>query len=638
MFRPLLEAVRRQVDGARALADVRAIARFHRIQASPGYDEAAEWLRGSLRALGVEPEVEAVTGDGRTRYLGAMMPEGWWCDQARAVVIDGGRREPVADWSEEPLSLIQRSAPAEGRFAIVDVGEGTEPAHYVGRPVSGAVVLASGPAMRVHALAVEQHGAAGILTDTRRLVDPVRGPDTDLDAIAYTSFWWAGDQPRGWGFALSPRVARALRERLRAGAQLEVEVLVRSRAFATAIPLVSAVVPGERAGEVVVLAHLCHPRPSANDNASGAAAALESLRALLALRRAGVLPAARSRSVRFLWVPELTGTFAWLGRDPGRARQVVAALNLDMVGADQEAVGSTFLLEHPPCFAASFAEPLLGRIREEAVDWVHSYSGPGYVPRTRMAEVPYSGGSDHAVFIDPAIDVPCPLLIQWPDRYYHSSLDTPERCDPRSLALSARCAATYAAFVAAAADDEVRWLLGLVGRNARRRLLAAAEATDAGRRVARERLGAHAALASLARFGLPESEVVTAIRTLGEFAGREGLPPQGELPAALTAEGGVTRRTARPVRLHGAPLETMRHVLPGWRDQTAAEREQRRAEDLAAPGGETTFELAWYAADGERTLGQIAVLVWIESGVAAPDAIERFFAWTARLGLSRLED
>jgi hypothetical protein len=50
-------------------------------------------------------------------------------------------------------------------------------------------------------------------------------------------------------------------------------------------------------------------------------------------------------------MPELTGTFAWLGRHPERIDALTAALNLDMVGADQAQCGSTFLLEHPPCFA-----------------------------------------------------------------------------------------------------------------------------------------------------------------------------------------------------------------------------------------------------------------------------------------------
>src|SRR5439155_24348358 len=168
----------------------------------------------------------------------------------------------------------------------------------------------------------------------------------------------------------------------------------------------------------------------------GAPGALEAARTLAALAgpRAG-LPL--TRGIRVLWMPELTGTCAWLGVRPQRIAMLTAALNLDMVGEDQVQCGSTLLIEHPPAIAASFAETLLARIRDEAQEWVTSYSGPGHYSLMRMAEVPYGGGSDHAVLVDPTIGVPCPMLIQWPDRFYHSALDTPDRCDPRSLALAA---------------------------------------------------------------------------------------------------------------------------------------------------------------------------------------------------------
>jgi hypothetical protein len=150
---------------------------------------------------------------------------------------------------------------------------------------------------------------------------------------------------------------------------------------------------------VLITAHPCHPG-GANDNASGAAAAFETGRVLAALRTSGRWDD-RGRSVRVLWMPELTGTHAWLGQDDDRSARTAAGLNLDMVGEDQALCGSTLLIEQPPCFAGSFAEELLRRIRGEAVDWIHSYSGPGHVTLKPMAEVPYSGGSDHVVWMDP---------------------------------------------------------------------------------------------------------------------------------------------------------------------------------------------------------------------------------------------
>src|SRR6185503_3435573 len=108
MFENLLDAARRACDGERALADVRALARFHRIQSSPGYDAAADWMEEAIRRAGLTPERVSVAADGRTRHLGFPMPEGWRCRDARATLHGAGGPEPLADFSQAPLSIVQR--------------------------------------------------------------------------------------------------------------------------------------------------------------------------------------------------------------------------------------------------------------------------------------------------------------------------------------------------------------------------------------------------------------------------------------------------------------------------------------------------------------------------------------------------
>jgi hypothetical protein len=629
----LLADVRAEVSGARALDTVRTLARLHRVQASPGYDEAAEWIVERLEDYGLGFEVERVPGDGHTRFLGQLMPRGWVCERATADLIDGERRERLCDYDAECLSLVLRSAPAQGRFALVAVEGGGRPEDYDGVDVRGKVVLVAGPVRRALELAVRARGAAGLLVDGRRLVPPVRDAWTDPDQVAYTSFWWAGDEPRGWGFVVSPRVGARLRERLRAGAVLELDVAIESEEFATEIPLVSAVLPGDGPREILVLSHLCHPRPSAHDNASGAASLLETARVLAELRRRGRWSPG-PLGVRLLWMPELTGTFAWLGRDPGRIERIVGALNLDMVGARQDACGSVFLLEHPPCFSASYAEELLSKIRHAAVDSVvTSFGGAGSATLTRMAEVPYSGGSDHAVFVDPSVAVPCPMLIHWPDRFYHSSHDTPDKVDPDSLALTVRCAATWAAWLAAAGEADRPELLDVVARGARRRLFEALEGDDPERRVSRERVRAHAAIASLFRVGVPQARIDDARRAFDSFLERETaalrLAPATP-PDPNRALGAATQTV--PKRRKRGPLDFLDHLMDGWGAQSIEQQEAWRALKSRVP--ESVFELAWFACDGRRSVAEIARLVWIESGHWEPEAVAEFFAHACDLGLA----
>lgn len=619
MIESVLERVRGEVSGERALESVRRIAGFHRVQSSPGYDAAAGWLCGELERAGLAPVVDQVAGDGRTRALGCLVPQAWECTHAEAWLVDGaGGRERLCDYGEQKLSLVLRSAPAAGRFPLVSDGVLSG-----GGEVRGAVVLTEGAVQAMHERAVLGRGAAGLLSYGRRLVPPVRTADSDLDSVAYTSFWWSEHAERGWGFVLSPRRGRSLRERLRAGEPLALEVRIESRCFDAPVPLVSAHLPGAGGPDVLVVSHLCHPQPSANDNASGAAANLEAARALASLRRSGVLGAGRL-GIRFLWVPEITGTHAWLAHDPARARGLAAALNLDMVGERQDDCGSVFLLEHPPCFAASFAEELVQAIRERAVDWISSYSGPGHYGHTRMAEVPYGAGSDHGVLCDPAVGVPCPMLIQWPDRYYHSSLDTPDRTDPASLALAARTAAAFAAIAADGSDATREGITGLVARGARRRLLRALDGDDAARLGARERVRGDRAIASLARIGVRADAIGRAAAAWAAFAHAEAGP----------AAPGIRADAERvPRRNLAAPLHSQRFLLAGWDTLPAAGREAWIADEADTPDGALLADIAWSACDGRRTLAEIVELVRLESGRQAPEFIERFFGRVEGLGL-----
>lgn len=623
MFDELMTAVRGEVSGTRALESVRAIARHHRIQSTPGYDDAAAWLAGALEAAGLTPRVERVAADGRTRRLGSLLPQGWVCERATATLHGRTGSEPLCDFAAEPLSVVQRSAAAAGRYPLIAIGEGSEADDYRGLDVRGKVVLASGPAHRVHALAVVERGAAGILTDFRRLLPPVRGAGDDPDAIAYTSFWWSERAARGWGFVVSPRIAGRLRERLRAREPMELEVEIAARAADTETPLVTATLGGgPGAGEVLVLAHLCHPRPGANDNASGAAAALECARTLAALRARGAWTPGE-RAVRFLWMPEWNGTLAWLAAEPARAARTLAAINLDMVGEDQSQCGSTLQLEHPPHFRATFAETLLADVRRE---WIAGAGGSA--GRTRVSEVPFSGGSDHAVLIDPAFGIPCPMLIQWPDRYYHSSYDTPDRCDPGSLELAAGLAATYAGWLAAAGPDQRATLGARTLEDARRRMDEAAGGEDAPRRLAREHTRGASAIASLGRLGVPAGAIAGLEAALDAHAAARG---------AGAWQGGEAGGRI-PVRRLGAPLDLLIHLLPGWDASSAEDRERWRMLERELPGGRLALDLAWVACDGRRASGEIAALIERETGVRPPargaSSIESFFEAAARLGLS----
>ena len=376
---------------------------------------------------------------------------------------------------------------------------------------------------------------------------------------------------------------------------------------------------------MLVVSHLCHPQPSANDNGSGVAATLEAARTLATLRDAGHLGALALHRA----VPVDAGVHGHvrLARGPAGPR------GGDRVGAQprhggREPGGLRQLLPHgaSAVFPAIVRGGADARIREQAVDRVPSYAGAGHYSLMRMAEVPYAGGSDHSVLIDPAVGVPCPMLIQWPDRFYHSSHDTPDKCDPALPRARRPLRGDVRRVPRRDGRAEREWLLGAVARGARRRLLAGrrrtrARARDAPRARARGRAALAQPRAARARRGRDRCRAGGARRLRGAEAGRSLRTPKSG-----------PRRARDPGRRVAAPLDYQRHLLQGYGGSP------RRAGALAhGGGGHARRPQAVRArlvrvrrpahARGDRGL------VELETGRQEPEFIEEFFARTAALGL-----
>jgi hypothetical protein len=234
------------------------------------------------------------------------------------------------------------------------------------------------------------------------------------------------------------------------------------------------------------------------------------------------------------------------------------------------------------------------------------------------------------------------MLIQWPDRYYHSSIDSPDRCSPGSLAHASLGAAAYAAFLAAAGAPEVRSLALGLERAARREMLAALDAAQPARAVRAARHRAQFALASLGRFaiGTPagsgiEAAVASAVADATDAV--EGIYESeiaAELPAAGPANLAAGSGARVPVRRQGAPIVLMRALQSGWAGLPRELRERGEAFDRDVPGGTTTLDLAWYACDGRRDLHAIAELLADEGAGVAVASLEDYFEFTSRLGVS----
>lgn len=650
MFDTLLATLRKEVSGAAAKNYVGEIIRYHRIQASPGFRAAAEYVAETLRGAGLEACILSYPADGQTTFWSMRTFHEWDCQAATLHLLgeDGQPAEKLADYRDEKVSVIQRSAPVDGDFEVVALDGGDERADYEGVDLEGKVVLTQAPIERVLDLAVRERGASGVLFDGMMKAPPIRERIDLPDARQYTSFWWRGGEPlAAFGFVLTPRQGDALRERCRkARAEGKPPVRVRARVesalYAGQMEVVEAVIPGETAEEVILVAHLCHPQPSANDNASGAGALMEVARALAVCVASGRLPKPR-RTLRFLWVPEMSGTYAYLATREQDIPLMVAGLNLDMVGEDQDKCGSSLLVESPPASASSFAPVLARYVRDSLLGGAKSHAGQGEFPLYRYADVPFSGGSDHYILSDPTVGVPTPMIIQWPDRYYHTSEDTLDKVSPQMMGTVAVLAAAYGYWVAGAGHKEAEWLAHEMTTRFKADIMRRAQAAMATgdgeggtaklrREVAFATARQAEALATLRRLApldvtpfqaecaaFADGEMRRATAFLGEEAGETPAPPAGEWEekAALLV----------PARRFRGPL-SVGDLLTKPTDREAFYRFQKEHPQF----GRTMPVLALYWADGERSVSDIADLLEAETGQRPTQALVQYFELLARVG------
>ena len=552
---------------------------------------------------------------------------------------------------------------------MVLVEDGADPAQYEGLDVAGKFVFSRGSVPEIAAVAIDKFGAVGIVVDTMRDQPPVRDRFDLPDARQYLSFW-PGDfgKHKARGFIVTPRQGAALRARYAAGKKdLSIFARVDSEHLDGSLEVMSAVIPGETDEEVVGMAHVCHPEPSANDNASGCGALVEAASTLARLVKSGRLPKPR-RTIRFLWLPEMSGSYAYLANNEDKLKKTVAAINLDMVGENQALCGSTFNVEKPiralPGFGGDLAAAVLHLMLKETTN----LAGTRAYPMFRWAVGPFSGGSDHNIWGDPSVGVTCPMLIQWPDKFYHTSADTIDKVDPHMLGVAGILTATYlysaanatpadAAFIAGEmatrSAEEVDAGLSLVIQGAAEKIASGREDAETvlakTRRVAERRIdfeakrrdldieslfklatespmfaearkAAHQVVADTAQFLLA--------KVLRDLAVVGGLTDTSKLPAAWQPEETEADKKARsivPKRVYRGPFRTSaKESAPAFEEKLKAFSDEYGV--FSAAGRH--FE---YWVDGVRTVEEIADLVEGETGYRNMDLwVEYLDLWQER--------
>lgn len=550
------------VSGHEAKRLVRVISAYHRVPATPGFDRAATFVRERIQELGLEAEVYRFPA-GR-EYMGWLSPGGWVLRDARLKMLKP-EEKMLASLREHPTMVAAYCPPCSLEAELYDAGRGDRRSYY--RGAEGKIVLACGQHYLAYRLACEV-GAVALVYYRENTQRPGAYPYIRLR------------EPKIPAVTVSLDIALELKRKLGRG-EVVLSMRVDSEYTKGDLKVVEAKL-GDGEPPVLLTAHLCHPMPGANDNASGSA---------LLLELAGALEKAMEKlkpkvEVRMWWIPEFIGTLAMLEKSKLKPKAVV---NLDMVGL--ASMGSTLIVTDTPGFAPSYL-PLLAYYNLKST-LTKAYEGRAMdLPALKAVMGRYVWGSDHHVFAH--MGSPAVLFITWPDPAYHTDQDTPENISQEALrAIGVAAAAT--ALQAALLDrlsEEVEKTVALVAES----LIAEEKALLPGSPYAQARI------AHLAR---KYSRAVASVRGWTPRAQRIlELAELGAKPLKPPVDHTVYRRKL------DAPLPVAKVA---WRAPVSM---------LEKYAGEESFTsmaaVAYSYVDGKRTASEIAMEVYAEGLAKAP--------------------
>ncbi len=467
-------ALANELSGETAKRNLEGLARLHRQRGSAGFHAAAELAAERARAYGLsDVAILQFPADGKIFYGTQRSRPAWDAEEGELEEVKevkevkekiSERSVKIASFRAMPIVLAEDSESADVTSELLDVGEGTKESHYAGKNVKGKIVLVGAQPGTVQDLAVGKFGAAGVVSYAQNQKTAWWGEDENLIRWGHLETF---SLSKTFGFMVSLKTARGLRERLARGESIRLHAVVKAGQHASNYEVVTATIPGAdtklKEEEIAFSCHLDHQRPGANDNASGCVTILEVGRTLQKLIGEGKL-ARPARTIRFFWPPEIEGTLALLNGKPEFARRIKAAVHMDMVGGGP-ATKAVFHVTRGPMSLPSFMHDVAWAFAEFVNEQSYKFAATGSAEYPLVAPEggkeplqavfgAYTMGSDHDVYQDSSFGIPAIYLNDWPDRYIHTNFDSAANIDATKLKRAAFIGAASGYFLATLGKQE----------------------------------------------------------------------------------------------------------------------------------------------------------------------------------------
>ncbi len=629
--------IRGQIDAQRLYKHTEEISRFHRIQMSEGYHAAAKYCIHALEASNINCRLLDIPLPKGTRSLGQRGFDAWDCISAVLKLRDQ-HDAVLCDYTQDPLSVIQRSFPVNIRNAEIIMLNPKQALNQ--EQIFGKLVFIHAAPWETIGKDALAQGALGIITD--HIVEGYARKREDVyDARGLFNFYWHGDEDEipGFGFVLTPRQGDALAQLClqleKEGRRPHCDANIEARSSPGHMEIVEARIPGLEEGEIIVTAHLCHGMPSANDNASGCAGAIELMSVLSNLINSGHI--ARPKfGITMVLAAEASGTFAYLDAEKERLPNFKAAINLDMIGRRQEGRSGMLGIIGPCDALPSFIIDFMAYIRRITDCEAPTFNIDEFVSPFHSQILEFAGGSDHVIYGDPAIGVPSITLMQWMDKDYHTNKDTIENIDPEMLEKSTAMAAIWAYGLANLKQADLPPIIALTRERFLEQLHRQAEklpCSDANIAQTYEYIldVFYRALEDIRQFTEDADSLIEGnkrlILTLKEEVQKQVTDCSAKVHSSTQPDLRI------PVRNLNSPLSFVGEPLG---INASKELAQLKASYPGLYGYNSVDHFILFRIDGKRSVDEIARSVGFESRFNEPGYVSRYIDWLCTHGVAKI--
>jgi hypothetical protein len=591
-------AAAKVINGSRACKLAATLNEYDKYYTNPSFANASSWLAGQFRQAGcVDAEVVELPADGHSRMQDWTMPLAWQFTSAE-LHLAGPADELLCSREKEPRCVAQWSAGTPGMVRATLHLMQDDTAYP-----AGSFVLTDKHPAEIIKRAREAMPAAFISDFVRKGYPDHR--TMWINALSEEPGFWGvlAGQITAPVFMIPPALGNRLRQML-ADRPVMLAGQIDARVGPGVMTVATAVTAGQRRDqEVVIFAH--GYEAGVIDNDSGAAAIVEAAAVLGDLINRGVLPPPK-RSIRWLIVSECYGMVGFYTVRAELAKRGIVGLYLDTVG-DKSRPDYPFILHRTGAVNPSYANALVKLV----FDRLPADRKPEYHWKYEN-EIPVA---DHMI-TDPMVGINSPWLGRAHEfNAWHSSDDVASLLDENSMYASAFLSAVYAYFVAAADDQDAAWL--------------AEQMLPLMRAELAERIK-------------PEE---TERQTFWRWALRKAIESTGRLAedgAGREKIGQIARQFEAPDEFHANPAEfddpaagrpiPVRNV---WGTITFESLPPEKR-TMGSPRWSEQVNNAWYWADGQRSIAEIAQIVSLEMGTPVRKSLPAFFALAQEAGLCTL--